>query len=78
MNEYLPIRLIMKTENGDVPFKPMEEERIINHKLFNRTLPIVVFVSGFLTAYNTTCNEATEKIYRAYQCRGNFNFFVST
>lgn len=43
---------------------------------FNRFYPTVVLVTGWLQADEET-NPALTDLYRAYQCRGSWNFVVS-
>lgn len=63
--------------DGKRIFVPLNEpNKLLELIEFNKTLPLVVLVTGWTTNANDSNNAALNKVYSAYRCRGNTNFVV--
>lgn len=56
---------------------PLEDPAALwNNDLFDEELPLVLFVTGWLTNFNETPNDALTTMRQAYACRSGVNFVV--
>lgn len=69
---------ILKIDKKDYLIPLTQPHNLWIHEQFNPDWPLVIVVTGWSTNYNNSENSALDTLYKAYQCRGNFNFVVSS
>lgn len=50
---------------------------MVELETFNKDNPTVIVTTGWLSMRGNRTSKAADKLLRAYQCRGNYNFIVS-
>lgn len=71
------IAFILRTQSEDIPIPLTKPDDLWNHSKFNRSLPLVIFITGWKTNLLEGASRAQDTMAAAYLCRGNVNFVVS-
>lgn len=71
------MNLVLKKDGLDVEVPLLNAESLWSHEKFDKNLPLVILITGWNTNYNVTWNPALDTVYKAYKCRGGYNFVVS-
>lgn len=68
--------LLITPQNQEIIVPLTDATALWQHQQFNNDLKVVVVVTGWNSNVNET-NAALDTLYKAYQCRDDYNFVVS-
>lgn len=70
------LAFVLHTPKTNVSIPIINPTQLWEHPQYNKNLPLVIFVTGWLTFLQNEPLGSQDQMAKAYLCRGNVNFVV--